>query len=88
MTRYFLLVMQVCTGAVLVAPARADDPPKKLTAEERNLYQAQGKLGDAEPLFKDALEMYKRLLKGQDHPHLASSLNNLAYLWPARNKSK
>src|SRR5262245_53716850 len=29
-----------------------------------NLYSAQGRLGDAEPLYKDALEMYKRLLKG------------------------
>ena len=43
------------------------------------LYHVQGKLGDAEPLSKDALDMRTSgLFKGQDHPHLASSLNNLA----------
>ena len=41
---------------------------------------------DAEPLLKDALEMYKRLFKGQDHPDLAQSLNNLALLYQLQEK--
>jgi CHAT domain-containing protein/Tfp pilus assembly protein PilF len=44
------------------------------------LYQAQGKFSAAEPLFKEALEVYKHLYKEQDHPSLATSLNNLGYL--------
>ena len=50
------------------------------------LYRAQGKLGAAEPLFKDALEMRKRLFKGQDHPDLAGSLNDLAFLYRDQGK--
>ena len=50
------------------------------------LYQAQGKYAAAEPLFTDALEMRKRLFKGQDHLDLARSLSNLAGLYLAQAK--
>ena len=50
------------------------------------LYKSQGKLVAAEPLYKDALEMYKRLSKGQDHPNLVQSLNFLAALYMAQGK--
>jgi CHAT domain-containing protein/Tfp pilus assembly protein PilF len=134
-------------GLISLVPVWADDPPKKLTAEERKeleakwqelndagikayragkypdaiksfeeslkvarrlynttefpdghsdlatslnnlaaMYRGQGKLGAAEPLFKDALEMRKRLLKGQDHTDLAQSLNNLAFLYEGQGK--
>src|SRR5262249_52734586 len=43
------------------------------------LYESQGKYAAAEPLYKDALEMTKRLFKG-DHPDVATDLNNLAGL--------
>src|SRR5579872_6399846 len=39
------------------------------------LSQTQGKYADAEPLFRDSLNMYKRLFKG-DHPAAAISINN------------
>ncbi|WP_414756479.1 CHAT domain-containing protein, partial [Anabaena sp. CCY 9910] len=39
-----------------------------------------GRYAEAEPLFHQALEMRKRLL-GQEHPDVATSLNNLALLY-------
>jgi CHAT domain-containing protein/tetratricopeptide (TPR) repeat protein len=45
------------------------------------LYLSQGRYGDAEPLYKEALAMYKRLYKDKDHTHLAVSLSNLANLY-------
>ncbi|HBB30385.1 MAG TPA: kinesin, partial [Cyanobacteria bacterium UBA9273] len=47
------------------------------------LYSSQGRYSEAEPLFRQALEMYKRLL-GENHPHVATSLNNLALLYQAK----
>ena len=146
MNRLMILVTCVLVCALVALPVRADDPPKKLTAEERkeleakrvelgaagvkasqagkyseaqkafemalevarrlypkdefpdghaklatslnnlaDLYEAQGKLADAEHLYRDALAMRKRLFKG-DHPDLATTLNNLAYLYLAQGK--
>ena len=45
------------------------------------LYQVQGKLFDAELLFKDALEMSQRLCEGGDEPDLANIMNGLATLY-------
>src|SRR5262245_59170447 len=70
----------------------ADDPPKKLTPEERReleakaaersaaglkAYQAQ-KPDEAERAFREALAMQLRLYPGRDHPDVAAGLNNLA----------
>ena len=146
MTRLMTLMLCVLTCALVGVPVSADDPPKKLTPEERKeldvkqrelntagvkhyqngkypeatkafeeslglarrlypkneypdghtnlvtslnnlafLLQAQGKLADAEPLLRDALDMRKRLFKG-DHPDVANSLNNLASLLNAQAK--
>src|SRR5262249_46080223 len=49
------------------------------------LYRAQGKWAEAEPLYKRALEMRRRLFKG-DHPEVAQSLNNLACLYHAQGR--
>ena len=49
------------------------------------LYNSQGRYADAEPLYKQALEMTKRLFKG-DHPYVAGSLNNLAYLYDSQGR--
>jgi Flp pilus assembly protein TadD len=43
-------------------------------------YDSQGRYGDAEPLFLEALAMRKQLL-GEAHPDVATSLNNLALLY-------
>jgi tetratricopeptide (TPR) repeat protein len=43
------------------------------------LYRSQGRYEEAEPLYRDALAMYKRLL-GEAHPDVASSLFNLGAL--------
>lgn len=40
---------------------------------------SQGKYGEAEPLFRRALEISEQAL-GQDHPDVAQSLNSLATL--------
>ncbi len=42
------------------------------------LYQAQGRLAEAEPLYKRALEALERVL-GKEHPHTLTSVNNLAH---------
>ncbi len=65
------------------------DGHTNLAASMRNLgllYQARGKLADAEPLLKETVDMLKRLFKDKDHPDLASSLNNLAALYLAQGK--
>jgi len=45
-----------------------------------NSYYSQRKYTKAEPLYIEALEMYKRLFSG-DHSDVATSLNNLAALY-------
>ena len=47
------------------------------------LLQAQGKLGEAEPLFRRTLEGRERQL-GADHPSTLTSANNLALLLEAQ----
>ncbi|WP_375473900.1 tetratricopeptide repeat protein [uncultured Nostoc sp.] len=44
------------------------------------IYRATGRYSEAEPLYKQALELTKRLL-GENHPAFATSLNNLAGLY-------
>jgi tetratricopeptide (TPR) repeat protein len=44
------------------------------------IYRATGRYSEAEPLYKQALELTKRLL-GDNHPSFATSLNNLAGLY-------
>ena len=51
------------------------------------LYRVQGRLTEAEPLYKQALEMIKRLL-GEQHPNVAGSLNNLAELYRVQGRLK
>jgi tetratricopeptide (TPR) repeat protein len=41
------------------------------------LYKSQGRYTEAEPLYLEALDLKKRLL-GDNHPHVATFLNNLA----------
>ena len=45
----------------------------------------QGKLQEAEPLYRRALEGYERTL-GPDHPDTLASINNLAILIEAQGK--
>jgi len=140
MNHFILFVICVLTCVLFGVPACADEPPKKLTPEERSeldakakalsdagfkayrtgqiyeavqsftdalliarrLYpndeypdghaelatslnnlagicQAEGRYADAEPLYREALAMFKRLYKG-DHLTVATFLNNLASL--------
>jgi predicted RNase H-like HicB family nuclease len=46
---------------------------------------SQGRYEDAEPLYLQALELRKRLL-GDNHPAVATSLNNLALLYNSQGK--
>ena len=48
------------------------------------LYE-RGRYSEAEPLYQQALEMRKRLL-GDEHPDVASSLNNLANLYDSQGR--
>jgi CHAT domain-containing protein/tetratricopeptide (TPR) repeat protein len=148
MNRFLLLMVNgLLTSALVGLPARADDPTRKLTAEERKeldskvkelteagikayeagkysdaimsweeslkivrrlyntaefpdghsnlsnslnnlalLYWRQHKLTAVEPLWKEALEVHRRLFKGQDHLEVAKSLNNLAVLYEGQGK--
>ncbi|MEH1809678.1 tetratricopeptide repeat protein [Nostoc sp.] len=49
------------------------------------IYRAIGNYTEAEPLYKQALELRKRLL-GENHPAFATSLNNLAGLYKSTGK--
>jgi tetratricopeptide (TPR) repeat protein len=48
-------------------------------------YEGQGLYALAEPWCKQCLEQSKRLL-GQEHPHVATSLNNLAMLYDSQGR--
>jgi tetratricopeptide (TPR) repeat protein len=50
------------------------------------LYLSQGRNADAEPLYRQALEMERRLFSG-DHPDVAISLNNLAGLYESQGRN-
>ena len=45
-----------------------------------NLYSDMGRYAEAEPLYRQSLEIREKKL-GYDHPHVAASLNNLANLY-------
>ncbi len=49
------------------------------------LYRAQGKYSEAEPLYQRALAIDEKAL-GPEHPDLATDLNNLAALYYAQGK--
>ena len=51
------------------------------------LYYSQGKYSKAEPLYQQALALWQKLL-GDDHPDVATSLNNLASLYKSQGKYK
>ncbi len=48
------------------------------------LYEAQGRYGDAEPLYKRALAIREKAL-GPEHPDVAQSLHNLAKVYKDQN---
>ncbi|WP_218080811.1 tetratricopeptide repeat-containing protein [Anthocerotibacter panamensis] len=50
-----------------------------------NLYSSQGRYDEAEPLYVQALALYRKLL-GEEHPDVASSLNNLAGLYYSQGR--
>ena len=47
------------------------------------LYEKQGHFDKAEPLYQRALVIFEKAL-GEDHPQVAATLNNLAYLYQAQ----
>jgi hypothetical protein len=49
------------------------------------LLSNQGRLFEAKPLYRDALEGRRRVL-GNDHPNTLTSMNNLAVLLKAQGK--
>jgi tetratricopeptide (TPR) repeat protein len=49
------------------------------------LYRDLGRLAEAEPLYKRALEIRERTLPA-GHPDIAQSLNNLALLYQAQGR--
>jgi tetratricopeptide (TPR) repeat protein len=49
------------------------------------LYYSQGRYGEAEPLYRRALQITEQQL-GADHPHTALSLHNLAGLYYQMNR--
>ena len=51
------------------------------------LYQDQGKLEEAEPLYVEALDTSRATL-GDQHPKTLGSINNLGMLYQAQGKLK
>ncbi|HKB37004.1 MAG TPA: CHAT domain-containing tetratricopeptide repeat protein [Gemmataceae bacterium] len=92
-----VLGMTLVDGWCAVA---AEDPPKKLTPEERKELEAKwkelneagmkyyqaGKLPEATEAAEKALETARRLYPRQDHPDLAKSLKKLAFVLRAQRK--
>src|SRR5262245_10938566 len=82
-----------------VVPAE-EQPPRLLTTEERKALEAKwqeqvlagvrhyqaGKFAEATQALEKALEIARRLYPNQDHPNLALSLDNLAFVLVVRSK--
>ncbi len=51
------------------------------------LYRAQGKYAEAEPLYKRALAIREKAL-GPEHPHVANILRNMAECYKKTGKKK
>ncbi|WP_287131357.1 tetratricopeptide repeat protein [Candidatus Cyanaurora vandensis] len=49
------------------------------------LYESQGRYEQAEPLYEQALALSRKLL-GEEHPAVASSINNLAALYDSQGR--
>ncbi len=65
--------------AIVVQPLDlTQNIPTSLSSLAR-IYRAQGKLAEAEPLFKRALEIYEKKL-GAEHPSVAATIGELAVL--------
>ena len=63
------------------------DHPSTLTSVNNlgSLLEAQGKLEEAEVLYRRALEGFERVL-GVDHPNTLTSVNNLGWLLQDQGK--
>ncbi|MCV3212581.1 tetratricopeptide repeat protein [Plectonema radiosum NIES-515] len=48
-------------------------------------YEGQGLYAIAEPWYKQCVEVFRASL-GEEHPHVATSLNNLAYLYKSQGR--
>jgi tetratricopeptide (TPR) repeat protein len=57
----------------------------RLLNQTASYLQAQGRYDEAEPLYRQALELRRELL-GERHPDVATSLNNLAGLYRAQGR--
>jgi CHAT domain-containing protein/tetratricopeptide (TPR) repeat protein len=104
MTRLVPLVLGVLAVAWLADAVSADDPPKKLTAEERKELEVKwkerndaglkaypaGRHLEAVKLCEEALGIARRLYPKAEYPDghntLATSLNNLGFLYQAQGR--
>jgi tetratricopeptide (TPR) repeat protein len=73
----------------ILSQIKVTDSPELATSLNRlaSLYADQGRYSEAEPLYKKALTLRKKLF-GNDHPTVATSLNNLAWLYKAQGRYK
>ncbi len=49
------------------------------------LYEVQGRYAEAEPFYERALAIREKAL-GEEHPHVAQTLNNLALLYATQGR--
>jgi tetratricopeptide (TPR) repeat protein len=66
------------------APPKSALQPAEQSAKNNSLDGAS-RFAEAEPLYKRALAILEKAL-GPDHPDVATALNNLANLYPARGR--
>jgi tetratricopeptide (TPR) repeat protein len=50
-----------------------------------NIYTSQGRYEEAEPLYLQALDMFRQSL-GEEHPNIALNLNNLANIYTSQGR--
>jgi len=75
----FLSIFLLCPSA-----NSEEDPSESLNKQVVALYQ-QGRYSDATGIAEEVLQLREKAL-GQDHPDVATSLNNLAALYEAQGK--
>ncbi|KAJ3283000.1 Kinesin light chain 3 [Borealophlyctis nickersoniae] len=79
------MVSTLHSHILLTEKAGDDVEHAKWLSSLADLFQDQGRYKDAEPLFVDCLERFRRVL-GEDHPDTLKSISNLAVLYQIQGK--
>lgn len=74
-----------CARRVLACPPRSGERDDSRFTTADSLYRAQGRYGEAEPLYKRSLVISEKA-RGPDHPSVGTALSNLGLLYQTQGR--